>query len=441
MANTDKNLVITPNIGSSSDDPKIVFSAASSTLGPQNITLRAYPTNNGTLSFEGSSGQLFSLSNTMTGTLFAVNDVSGMPSIEVLDTGLIKLGQFGGNVAIGSGIDNPYKLDVYNASSYYQLRIRSAGDPLMKFSGQYNSGNGAEIWQNSSGQVYFNINSLNTGFFINSAPYSEFYGSVRAPIYYEAGSTTHYLNLNGDSSFSGQLYIGGWFRNNNANEGLYNQSTGGHLYTHAAQIWNVAGNTDASAISLRWVSTHNGTVRGQLRGDGEWFGFMNRNDEFALRHRQTDGYSPNWWFLENGNETWTGDTGSDEGKIEYHANRFYMVAGTNSDRIVQFRRGGSDKSYIDNDGVFVGNVSGNASTAYGLNVHTGRNNEANKVVRTDGSGYAQFGWINTDSGNHGTTTPDRIYASNDGYIRYYTPANFLTVMNISTFAKAFVLAG
>jgi hypothetical protein len=60
----------------------------------------------------------------------------------------------------------------------------------------------------------------------------------------------------------------------------------------------------------------------------------------------------------------------------------------------------------------------------GMQSHTGRNNEANKVVRTDGNGYIQAGWINTTSGNNGTTAISRIYASQDGYIRYYTPANF-----------------
>jgi hypothetical protein len=76
-----------------------------------------------------------------------------------------------------------------------------------------------------------------------------------------------------------------------------------------------------------------------------------------------------------------------------------------------------------------GSITGNAGTVGGLSVHAGRNNEANKVVRTDGSGYIQAGWINTTSGDNGTTAPGRIYASNDAYIRYYTPANFATVMN------------
>ena len=60
----------------------------------------------------------------------------------------------------------------------------------------------------------------------------------------------------------------------------------------------------------------------------------------------------------------------------------------------------------------------------GLHVHSGRNNEANKIVRTDGSGYIQAGWINTTSGDMGTTTATRVYCSNDAYIRYKTLANF-----------------
>jgi len=102
MAHSDKNIVITPNIGSTTADPQIVFSGANASLGPQNITLRTYPTSNGTLSFEGSAGQLFSITNSMSGTIFSVNDISGIPSIEVLDTGIIRLAQFGGFVAFGT---------------------------------------------------------------------------------------------------------------------------------------------------------------------------------------------------------------------------------------------------------------------------------------------------------------------------------------------------
>jgi hypothetical protein len=74
----------------------------------------------------------------------------------------------------------------------------------------------------------------------------------------------------------------------------------------------------------------------------------------------------------------------------------------------------------------------NATTAGGLAVQTGTNYDANKIVRTDGNGYIVAGWINTISGDNGTTAIDRVYASNDGYIRYYTPANFRTVLDVPT---------
>jgi len=101
MSNLDKNILITPNVGSN-NDPTIVFSAANTTSNSANITIRAYPTSNGTLSFEGSAGQLFSITNNLTGSLFSVNDISGIPSIEVLDTGRVNLAQYNGSVVIGA---------------------------------------------------------------------------------------------------------------------------------------------------------------------------------------------------------------------------------------------------------------------------------------------------------------------------------------------------
>jgi hypothetical protein len=101
MANTYKNIVITPGTGSSTDDPKIVFSGANTTTNTD-ITVRMYPTSNGTLSLEGSAGQLFSVTNDLTGTIYSVNDVSGIPSIEVLASGLVKVAQYSGPITFGS---------------------------------------------------------------------------------------------------------------------------------------------------------------------------------------------------------------------------------------------------------------------------------------------------------------------------------------------------
>jgi hypothetical protein len=101
MANSDKDILITANRGSATDDPKIEFRGASSSLGPQTITVKAYPLSNGTVSFEGSAGQLFSVTNNLTsGSIYSVNDVSGIPSIDVNADGTISLAPYTGTVVL-----------------------------------------------------------------------------------------------------------------------------------------------------------------------------------------------------------------------------------------------------------------------------------------------------------------------------------------------------
>ena len=70
--------------------------------------------NNGTLSFEASAGQLFSISNNLTsGSIFSVNDVSGIPIIDVDADGTIQLAPYGTTEYVGIGLTNPTaKLDV-----------------------------------------------------------------------------------------------------------------------------------------------------------------------------------------------------------------------------------------------------------------------------------------------------------------------------------------
>ena len=70
----------------------------------------------------------------------------------------------------------------------------------------------------------------------------------------------------------------------------------------------------------------------------------------------------------------------------------------------------------------------------GLDLHTGRNNQVNKVVRTDGNGYIQAGWINTTSGAAGTI--NKIYCSQDDYVRYLSPQNFRTQVTDSHYDAA-----
>ena len=75
----------------------------------------------------------------------------------------------------------------------------------------------------------------------------------------------------------------------------------------------------------------------------------------------------------------------------------------------------------------------NAQYLGGLALNTdGRADNANEVVRTDGSGYIQAGWINTTSGDLGVENLlARVYCSNDGYVRYLSLTNFKQQIGLS----------
>jgi hypothetical protein len=99
MANSDKNIIITPAVGSSSTVPSINLTGA----GNSTISVRIPDGNTGSLSFNGSAGNpLFSIdTNQSSGTLFNVSDINSITSVEV-STNNISLGSKSGKVIVGS---------------------------------------------------------------------------------------------------------------------------------------------------------------------------------------------------------------------------------------------------------------------------------------------------------------------------------------------------
>lgn len=61
-----------------------------------------------------------------------------------------------GNVGIGTATPD-YKLHV-SGTDYATLKLAAPANPLLKLSGSYNSGNGAEFWQDAAGDARLNIN-------------------------------------------------------------------------------------------------------------------------------------------------------------------------------------------------------------------------------------------------------------------------------------------
>ena len=94
MANSDKDILITPHKGTA-NIPEISF------VGQDNAPIKLRVLDDNTLSFEGNSGQLFSINDNLTvGSIFSVSDVSGVPSIDVDADGTVALTPYNGTLAI-----------------------------------------------------------------------------------------------------------------------------------------------------------------------------------------------------------------------------------------------------------------------------------------------------------------------------------------------------
>jgi hypothetical protein len=391
MAHSDKNIVITPNISSTTADPRIVFSGADASTGPQNITLQVYPTNSGTLSFEGSTGQLFSITNSMSGTIFSANDVSGIPSIEVLDTGLVKIAQYSGNLLIGSGTDSGI------------AKVQITGDQTVSGKTVYgpNTTWGAYLQVGGSSReyvdngTYASVAASDGNLHLDAASgkdlYLNYYDGSTVKIGGGANNFVAVFNTSGSLTLNGSLTVGNGANSSNiymadSDEG---QRT---IHCNSNQIGFLKQNDSWGAYcddAGNWYANNiSGSTSGTNTGDQTIPTTLPASDVYAWAKAAT---KPSYNFSEISSSTisattgtfstglritgadirsdassgWTGDPGA-QGKIQYHSNRWYIVADSSSDRIVQFRRNSADVSWIDNNGVFQGtstSCSGNAATA------------------------------------------------------------------------------
>ena len=85
MADSDKDILITPNVSQTSQ-PEIKL------VGKDNSPMYLKVLDDNTLSFEGTEGQVFSIGHTMsTGDIFSVSDISGVQNMVVTAEGIIKI--------------------------------------------------------------------------------------------------------------------------------------------------------------------------------------------------------------------------------------------------------------------------------------------------------------------------------------------------------------
>jgi hypothetical protein len=283
MAYSDQNLVITPNIGSSTDVPKIVFSAAN-TNTTATITLRAYPIQGGQLSFEGSAGQLFSIVNNLSGTLFSVNDISGIPSISVADTGTIQLAPYQGYVQIantvtsagtttgalvvGGGVGIGGNLNVGSSAtiSVVNTIVNNNGSHLT-FSNQQSSGQ-TSIGFNFSGTPKASIRVDGNGNFVINAVNNNIYfnadlGTSSNPLQFLYNSIVYQQVLGTTATFTGNHIISTSTNATNTNTGALQVQGGAAIWR---DLW-VGGNiysANTLTVSVTTATNLTGGTAGQI---------------------------------------------------------------------------------------------------------------------------------------------------------------------------------
>lgn len=97
------------------------------------------------------------------------------------------------------------------------------------------------------------------------------------------GMSVNYANsagaLSGGATAS-DIYNNGWFRNNNVNQGLYNQAVGAHFYASAANVWNMGGGGAYPQLIFR--DNHQSTIRGYIYSDSSGFGMLNNGGNWMF---------------------------------------------------------------------------------------------------------------------------------------------------------------
>jgi len=149
--------------------------------------------------------------------------------------------------------------------------------------GYYIDPNGTSVTNTFYASIMYDTN--NSGYYVDPASVS-IMNDVRASIYYDRDNTGYYMDPSGGSNVNtmtaGDYYTNGWFRNNNASQGLYNTATGRHFYSESSAYWTVA-----SGNGLIFRNSHAGTVTGRVYWNGTAgsnnFGLLSPDGNWKVR--------------------------------------------------------------------------------------------------------------------------------------------------------------
>jgi hypothetical protein len=190
------------------------------------------------------------------------------------------------------------------------------------------------------------------------------------------------------------VYNYGWFRNYNANEGVYNQATGTHFYSSNGSGWTVTGS--GGIVELVFRSNHQSTIRGYVYADtSNNIGFLANDGNWGLRVDSSKNVQV-YGYLTVGNST-SSDiymTDTDETTRRIHAN---------SGRIGFLTSSNGWGAYCDNSGNwYAANFSGSSSGT-------------NTGDQTNISGLAGSETLSTVTGRGASTASQTSFTKTDDH--------------------------
>lgn len=206
-----------------------------------NSSIQAGIIDGNVLSFSGNAGQLFSVSDSLTGTIFGVNDISGVPSIEVDDIGTVRLAQFGGNVLIGSNVNTlgaKFLVDGNVSLSKGILLANTRG------------ANGQVITSDGTNATWANVTTTSAIIYVMDGGESTITTGVKGELHIPFTCTINSWALLGDATGSAQVDI---WKTTLANY----PPTVANTITGSSKPRIVSANSNSSATLTGWTATIN----------------------------------------------------------------------------------------------------------------------------------------------------------------------------------------
>ena len=230
----DNNVAGSSLISPLSTSPRLAYDFA----GGINVT--SYTTATTALdrfSVDGTQGRLFSVTDVLTGSLFSVNDITGLPILEVLDTDTVVAGAYNTNtlivsgtrIAVGRTIDSTAKVAI--SGNITVVGNISASGTVFASGGNSNQWNSTStVVQQNSGNFVLpaGLEILTNG----PSPFGDLFNNFAAApknpqsirlinsqfnsiLFDNTFNTPLNISYNGNV-YSGNLYLGGIYYSNNA---------------------------------------------------------------------------------------------------------------------------------------------------------------------------------------------------------------------------------